>query len=243
MSGTGDRAGSPKPSPPTHRVALLQRANGEVVVLITLWSVKGGSGVSVVSAGIACSLARDGTDTLVVDRAGDQPALFGLAAPQTPGVTDWLVADDSDRAALSRLELDVSPSLRLLPRGDAGPSGGQRDDALVAALHAEDRTVVVDGGTGSATADALADAGTSLLVVRPCYLALRRAVQSRARADGLVLIEEPGRALDATDVARALGTPIRAVVQWDPAVARSVDAGLLASRLPRAFARSLRGVA
>jgi len=221
----------------------MQRAVGEVVVLITLWSVKGGSGVSVVSAGLACSLARDSADTLLVDFAGDQPALLGLATPQTPGVADWLAVPDSDAAALGRLELDVSPSLRLLPRGDSVLQASARADALTAVLGSDERTVVVDGGTGSSTVSSLANAGTSLLVVRPCYLALRRAVQDRVHADGVILVEEPGRALDATDVARALGMPIRAVVQWDPAVARAVDAGLLASRLPRGFARSLSEVA
>ena len=55
----------------------MQRAVGEVVVLITLWSVKGGSGVSVVSAGLACSLARDSADTLLVDFAGDDECRGG----------------------------------------------------------------------------------------------------------------------------------------------------------------------
>ena len=95
----------------------------------------------------------------------------------------------------------------------------------------------------SPSTPALCAAGSSLLVVRPCYLALRRAVQRRAAADAAVLIDEPGRALDATDVARALGMEVRAVVQWDPAVARAVDAGLLGSRLPRGLARSLTGIA
>lgn len=211
-------------------------------MLISLWSVKGGSGVSVVAAGLASSIARDGVDTLLVDVAGDQPALLGLGTPQSPGVADWLAAPDSDAAALDRLELDVAPSLRLLPCGDARSTPARRAEDLVDALCADERTVVVDGGINPAIASALAERGTSLLVIRPCYLALRRAVRDRVQADGVVLVEEPGRALDATDVSRALGIPIRAVVQWDPAVARAVDAGLLMSRLPRGFVRSLGGV-
>lgn len=81
--------------------------------------------------------------------------------------------------------------------------------------------------------------GVRYLVTRPCYLALRRAMHT-ARPDGVVLITEPGRALDASDVAEVVGAPIRAEVATDPAVARAVDAGLLASRLPRTLTRSLR---
>jgi hypothetical protein len=58
-----------------------------------------------------------------------------------------------------------------------------------------------------------------------------------------VLLAEPGRALDATDVESVIGAPVVAQVSVDPAVARAVDAGLLASRLPRGLERALRGAA
>ncbi len=83
----------------------------------------------------------------------------------------------------------------------------------------------------------------SLLVTRACYLALRRAADPPLRPSGVVLVTEPGRALDRTDVEQVVGAPVRAEVAFDPAVARAVDAGLLASRLPprsRAFATSCR---
>ncbi len=211
-------------------------------MVITLWSVKGGSGVSVVAAGLAAVLARGGTDVLLVDLDGDQPALLGLPTPDGPGVRDWLAVADGDPAALGRLELDAAPSLRLVPRGDADGWSPERTGHLVDVLEADRRAVVVDAGPDAGPASALRSAGTSLLVVRPCYLALRRAVRARATADGVVLVEEPGRSLDVVDVERALGAPVRAVIPWDPAVARAVDAGLLTARLPRGFARSLASV-
>ena len=70
------------------------------------------------------------------------------------------------------------------------------------------------------------------MVVRPCYLALRRSVRAGATPDGIIVISEPGRALSADDVARCLGAPILASLAIDPTVARAVDAGLLLSRLP-----------
>ncbi|MBS1836169.1 MAG: hypothetical protein JST64_00570 [Actinobacteria bacterium] len=213
-------------------------------MLITLWSVKGGSGVSVVAAGLAALLARGSTDgALLVDLGGDQPALLGIASPGGPGVSDWLAAPHGDRAALRRLEVEAGPSLALLPAGNADRWPPARAGDLVESLGADRRAVVVDGALGSAPVPQLAAADVSLLVVRPCYLALRRAVGAGVRADGVVLVEEPGRSLDAVDVSRALGLPVVCSVETEPAVARAVDAGLLTSRLPRSFARSLQAIA
>lgn len=231
-------------------------------MLITIWSVKGGSGVSVVAAGLAAVLAQNAPDggggaatrpgALLVDLGSDQPAVLGLASPDGPGVTDWLSSDRADGEALRRLEVDVTPSLSLLPVGshaapvrEAGSStwSHEREQQLVDLLVDDGRPVVVDGSLGSPPVPALAAAGLSLLVVRPCYLALRRAIGGGVRADGVVLVEEAGRALDAADVSRALGLPVLCTVEIEASVARAVDAGLLASRLPRRFVRSLEAIA
>jgi hypothetical protein len=103
---------------------------------------------------------------------------------------------------------------------------------------------VVDGGvldSGShPVVQALATAATrSLLVVRPCYLALRRAVSCGMRPTAVVVVREPGRALTAADVESVVGAPVVAEVAVDAAVARAADAGLLASRLPGALGRPL----
>ena len=76
-------------------------------------------------------------------------------------------------------------------------------------------------------------------MVRGCYLALRRGVHSPllARSAGVVLVEEPGRSLGAPEVADVLDRPVLARVPIRPAIARAVDAGVLASRLPDALAR------
>ena len=96
--------------------------------------------------------------------------------------------------------------------------------------------------TGAAQAVAAA-ASASLLVVRPCYVALRRALAAPLRPSGVVLVSEPGRALGRRDVEDVLGVPVRAEIDVEPAVARAVDAGLLSSRLPRSLERALRNAA
>ncbi len=80
-------------------------------------------------------------------------------------------------------------------------------------------------------------------MTRPCYLSLRRAVRSAARPTGVILVDEPGRGLGPRDIEHAIGAPVEAVVSIDPSVARAVDAGLLATRLPRVMTRALRAVA
>lgn len=228
-------------------------------MLIACWSPKGGSGTTVVSTALALVLAgsagtglvvaplgaRAGEPTLLVDLAGDVPAALGVPDPDGPGVAEWLAAGAGVPGdALARLEVEAGPGLRLLPHGRPGPEPdvAARAEALTAALTAERRPVVADCGRaeGAAARAVAAGAGLSLLVLRPCYLALRRALAAPIRASGVVLVSEAGRSLSRRDVEEVLGVPVRAEVAYDPAVARAVDAGLLATRVPRSLERSLR---
>jgi hypothetical protein len=231
---------------------------GVLTVLVTVWSVKGGSGVSVVSAALAVVLARRRGRALVVDLVGDQPAVLGLPEPSGPGLREWLATPDGTPDALDRLVLDVSPSLGLLPAGTVQDWPDARAADLVSALipggpaspggaggRSGPAAVVVDGGVAGRDplTDAFARAGVSLLVTRPCYLSLRRAVRHPRPADGVVLVADAGRALDRRDVEQVLGLPVLCTVQVDPVVSRAVDAGVLVTRLPKVLERSLRAVA
>lgn len=208
--------------------------------MITLcWAAKGGSGTTVTTAARALA----GTDpTLLVDLAGDLPAVLGLPEPDGPGVHDWLRSDaPGDR--LTALELGIDDRLALLPSGRRDPFTAGRWAELAAQLHAERRAVVVDAGTATPHRELVAVADHAWLVTRPCYLALRAAVRQACRPTGIVLVDEPGRALSDTDVEAALGAPVVATVLLDPAVARAVDSGLLLARLPAPFRRRLRDAA
>jgi MinD-like ATPase involved in chromosome partitioning or flagellar assembly len=215
-------------------------------VLIACWSAKGGSGTTVVAAALALSFARSPSGAVLADLAGDAACVLGLPEPEGPGLHDWLGAgDDVPADALSRLAVPAAPGLVLLPRGTATADAPARADVLASLLLTEPRTVVADCGvlaTGAARAVAAA-ASASLLVVRPCYVALRRALAAPLRPSGVVLVSEPGRALGRRDVEDVLGVPVRAEIDVEPAVARAVDAGLLSSRLPRSLERALRNAA
>ena len=217
-------------------------------MLIACWSPKGGSGTTVVAAALGMVLSASTGPTLLADLAGDVPAALGLSGPDGPGLADWLAAGpDVPDDALARLEVEVGPRLHLLPRGtaDADAAGPGRAAALAAALAADRRSVVADCGRAASGPGLVLAAGASLslLVLRPCYLALRRAEAAPIRPSGVILVNEEGRALTRRDVEEVLGVPVRAEVPYEPAVARAVDAGLLTTRVPRNLERSLRRTA
>ncbi|MEO5723540.1 MAG: hypothetical protein ABIQ39_17160 [Ilumatobacteraceae bacterium] len=200
---------------------------------------------------VACSLAllaARTSPTILVDLAGDCAVCLGSADPAGPGVVEWMESPNADTDALSRLAVSMADGLHLLPRGQHAlvvpGRWGHLADALVNLAAAADRpTIIVDAGTGEPDAELLAVSEQSLLVIRPCFLALRRATRLTVRPTAVVLVDEPGRSLSSRDVEHALGVPVIAETVLDPAVARAVDAGLLASRLPRSLAHQLRGAA
>lgn len=209
-------------------------------VVTVCWAAKGGSGTSVVTAALALATPPP---VVMVDLAGDLPAVLGIPEPVGPGVHDWL-ASDAPSERLHDLTVAVSDGVALLPAGGIRAVAGRaRWDDLLSALGSDDHTVVVDAGTGSPPPELHQLADRTLLVTRACYLALRRAVAAPLRPSGVVLVAEHARALRRLDVETAIGAPVIATVPIDPAVARAVDAGLLAARLPRVVQRELRRAA
>jgi MinD-like ATPase involved in chromosome partitioning or flagellar assembly len=220
-------------------------------VLVCFWSPKGGSGTSVVAAAAAIVLAREGPARLA-DLAGDMPAVLGLATDPEPGLRDWLrIGPEAPTDALDRFAVDAGDGLALLPAGsgDLASATPEAGAALAVALRADPRPTVVDVGVLNAYSDAalhafveVADA--SVIVVRGCYLALRRAVRTEltASASGAVFVDEAGRSLGVRDVTNVLGVPILATVGLRASTARAVDAGVLPTRLPDSLARPAREV-
>jgi Mrp family chromosome partitioning ATPase len=223
-----------------------------VFVFLALWSPKGGSGTSVVAASLALVAASRGR-TRLADLGGDQPAVLGLpAGPPAPGAVDglsgWLAAGPAAATEwLDALAIPVVPGLSLLPLGPgplegAGPEAGA---ALAVALR-DGGTTILDAGAvpWPAARGATEVADRLVVVLRPCYLALRRAVDDLrlARSVGAIVVDEPGRVLDADDVAAVLTVPVVGRFPVRPEIARAVDAGVLRDRLPAALAGSAAAV-
>jgi hypothetical protein len=208
-----------------------------VHVFTCCWSVKGGSGVTVVAAAVALAASATGRVALV-DLCGDLPTALGLAEPDGPGVAEWSrgCGDAPPRATSV-----PATSLSLVPRG-RGPLGTLREVDL--APLADD--VVVDAGcldrADGPRATLASRAERSLLVTRACYLGLRRAATFRIRPHGVVVLTEPGRVLRADDVASVIGAPIVAEIPVDASISRVVDAGMLTSRRPSSLLDPLRAL-
>lgn len=214
----------------------------------TFWSVKGGVGVTVVAAAVALARARTERGALLVDLVGDAPAVFGQPEPAGPGVRDWLGSDSSGAEAIERLTLAPVAGVTVLPAGASSATWAAGRAAVLAEVLSGWRgPVVVDAGRWDPTVDVahdhlvrtLCERDRSFLVTRTCYLGLRRAVRAGVVADGVVVVDEPGRSLDHRDVADVLRLPVVARVELDPAVSRAVDAGLLGRRRAMGLERSL----
>jgi hypothetical protein len=183
----------------------------------------------------------------LIDMSGDTPSALGMSEPESEGISEWLSATDHPGAdALNNLMLPVTAHLGVIPRGRniIVPSlvnpDRLRDLALVVAE--SDLPTIVDAGSGASTIPIIEYATRSLLIIRPCYLALRRASLLTTPPHGVIVITEPGRALGVHDVESVVGAPVLAEIPFDPAIARAVDAGLLAGRVPTLLAKHLADV-
>ena len=217
-------------------------------MLLALWSPKGGAGTSVLAAACSVVLARKAEGARVADLGGDQPAIFALASEPATGLLDWLAAGpEAPVDALARLAVTAAPGVALLPRGGGGgrtpaprPSG-EAGAALAVALRDGPVPTIVDAADAtSPAARALIEvADVSIVVLRGCYLGLRRAVRSPllAHVAGVALVEEQGRSLGPSEVADVLDQPVVTRIPVRASIARAVDAGVLPARLPEALAR------
>ncbi len=207
-------------------------------MLIAYWAAKGGSGSTVLAASHALRIAAT-TPTLLVDLDGDLPGALGCPEPDA-GVAEWLAAGSRVPVdALDRIARPIGPNLQLIARG-AGPLDGERAPVLADLLSRSAHTVIVDCGSRPGTAGRVVArrAERSILVSRACYLAVRRATATDLAPTEIALVREAQRALTDDDIADAIGAPVRTRVSIDAGVARAVDSGLLANRMPRSLARA-----
>ncbi len=228
---------------------------------IACWSVKGGVGTSVAAALLARQAAAESNSgALLVDLDGDAPAVLGIPEPSSPGVAEWLSTSGEVRIdALRLLEKEAAEGLSILPRGMGPLRHPERAEVMAREFSSEHRKTVIDCGClwrpggdpptpGSEKSQpndidvrraVVAQASRSWLVTRSCFLALRRAARAPLQPSGVVLLVESGRALTPGDVEDVVGAPLVMRLEVDPAVARAVDAGILAGRLPSGLGKAV----
>jgi hypothetical protein len=190
-------------------------------------SAKGGQGCTTIAAVLAVLAAQNNQPTLLLDTRGDAAPTLGVSAPAPASTFADAIAnavEPCDRlrvasVASDRIDTDAISAI----------------SELVAARH----RVIVDIGTDHDVLHRFDPLHPQrLLVTRPCYLALRRAIGVPFVPDHVVLISEHQRCLTERDVSLALALPVTSV-PYDPATARAIDAGLLAARLPRCLANAI----
>lgn len=201
-----------------------------------LSSPKGGTGTSVVAASLAI-VSSSSSPTLLVDLSGDQAAILGL--PQPPiGLSDW--ANGMTYREFDEIISLCHDNLYLAPTGtfDFETLNANAWDKLLRAFslkHSEGHNIIVDLGRADIPLALRKIVDTCYLVTRPCYLALRRAVDLETAFSGVIVVNEPDRVLTSRDVESVLKLKCVAEIPYTSEISRRVDSGLLKSRLPMAL--------
>ena len=198
-------------------------------------SPKGGNCTTVTATAYALLMAARGTHTVLIDLCGDVPAAAGMAEPTTPGINDWLSeSSTSDAQALVTLGTPFDKGLVVVHRGSSFVEGQPRWSDLANAITTLPMNIVIDAGT-TFLPDELRRAVTHVtMVVKPCYLSLRRASRMQ-RPTQLFVVCEESRALTIKDVGHVLGMPVTCEIPYTSAISRAVDAGMLPSRAEQLF--------
>ena len=221
-------------------------------MLVSFWSVKGGTGVTSVTTMAAAAALRSHREVVLVDLCGELDGFVGDGAGR-PGLAD--IAGVSARGLDDLVSRDGS-GLSVLHRGRGRFGESAAGDLLRWVEFAESRpgvepVVLVDAGvmafgddsaSWSTRSEIVASSDQSVLVMRPCFLAHRRALEMSNAADwwvspdSVVCVNEPGRALSTEDIEQLLGVPVVAEVPVVPEMARAIDTGALLSSTPPAVA-------
>ena len=228
---------------------------------IAVWSAKGGSGTSTVAALLARCLAENSRyGAVLVDMCGDAADMVGAAtAPPAPGVADCLITPAGTEVDAGRqCQVETHSGLAVLRRGSGAltnPAGATR---LAAQLGRYGPTVIIDagclwrpggdtaGGSGAGEtpddidvrASAVDGAAQSWLVTRPCLMSLRRAATAPSRPDGVVLVKEPHRPINARDVEAVIGAPVVLTIDVSAAIAAATSGGPTTAPIPRSVVRA-----
>ena len=202
--------------------------------ITALYATKGGQGVTTAAA-LGVLTAHAGHRTLLVDTGHDLDAVLGLPDnTDQPGLAEYV--EPASRITLADITTPVTRNLDIVSRGTAPIVFSTHTYGLLVGGLGHYDHVIIDT-TDNAYAWTL-HVDHRVLVTRPCYLALRRSTIT-PRPTHVVLVNEPGRALDAKDVEAVTAVPVTATVPYGLNIARNIDAGLLNTRLPRSLTRSL----
>lgn len=221
-------------------------------MVTTLYSSKGGAGVSTAAALMALAAGGRGHEVTLVDLCGDQPYLFG-AYSHLVGVTEWVekgcAAGGLDPLLRPLSSVDYGGTAALLPLGGhfpvlsrlgTGPRMTGEPAAVAEALGqwmSGRGHVIVDAGNLADPRDepgrhwllrrAVAEASDHrLLVTRQCVLGLRSNSRMEIEPTGVLLIAQQDSSLRPSDIEHATGAPIMGTLPVTPGTALAAAAGI-----------------
>ncbi len=202
-------------------------------MITILSSPKGGSGTSVVAASLAI-VSSSSCPTLLVDLAGDQAAIMGLPEPPV-GLNDW--ANGMTHREFNEILITCKDNLQLAPSGSSAVEIFSTSAWANLARELMQResngfNIIIDFGRVELPLAFQKLACTHYMVTRPCYLSLRRAVNTEQKFSGVIVVQEHGRVLTTSDVESVMKLKCVAEIPNSSDISRRVDSGLLKSRLP-----------
>lgn len=213
--------------------------------LTAIWSPKGGSGTTVLSAHLASLLAKDGTKCVLIDLDldhGDLTAVVGVES-HAKTILDLLRVSDEITASVLESVAWAHPDGFgvVLSPGSPGEAGLIKTSDLIAAVESVRELtdhVILDlpSGAGDLVFAAAEGADQLLLVVTPDLLSLRRSrdAMQALRTAGVdearieVVLNRSGGDISANDVATVLGRPVIAEIRPDVGLFKAPDRGELA---------------
>jgi hypothetical protein len=158
-----------------------------------------------------------------------------MAEPTTPGINDWLGESSiSDAQSLVALGTPFDNDLVIVHRGSSFVEGQPRWADLANAITTLPMNIIIDAGITFIPDELRSAVSQVTMVVKPCYLSLRRASRMQ-RPTQLFVVCEESRALTIKDVGHVLGMPVTCEIPYTPAISRAVDAGMLPSRAEQLF--------
>jgi len=197
----------PAGSPPLLQVTESTHTKEQTMQPIEFIGVRGGHGTTTVALAAAVTLATGGPTRVSTHDRRAMCAIVGIAHDGLP--------------------VPITEHLDLVP--------GEHDGDVIDAGTLERYLNEVPFDDVLAQRRQHASTALRIGVLRgPDYLGLRKLCEhAEAHLDGLVVVSEAGRALDARDVEHVSGRPVVAVVDHTPTLARTVDAGLFVQPVGR----------
>ena len=220
-------------------------------MLISVFSPKGGVGVTTCAALFAKALSKDHSTMLVETCKGDLEAMLALENIANYGFLDWAVSENPRVETLEKISNFFDNQLSLvvgeIPKKSKSDEYNEHQtefiqnsdfnfSPIVASLASVEGHCVVDcsNGTTRLQRKIIEASDVVVMVLRQCYTGLYRATQSELidQVDAVLVVQESGRSISSNQIAQTLSCGVLLEIEARRDFARAIDSGTLWSRTP-----------